>query len=205
MAGLSKAYVWLLDCQTAEFGYIVAVGARDIEHFRGEEKMGIVDIVDSAKEVLDILDAYHNPPGREMLIDAALFSFLRGRFGNVQRQHRVYVYGSKKPKRIDFRYGGSNPIVVEFAVRPPTGGGELYGSQNVSELRKLCRVSHTEARLRALLLLDLYHEPIRQKALHNTYASINAGRGRFKRSAVRVIYVHRDLEFSFSWKPYKIV
>jgi hypothetical protein len=70
--------------------------------------MGIKDIVGSAREVLEILGDYHNPPHREMLIDAALFSFLRGRFGNVQRQYRVYVYGSKKPKRIDFRYGGSN-------------------------------------------------------------------------------------------------
>jgi hypothetical protein len=92
---------------------------------------------------------------------------------------------------------------MEFAVRPPKGGGELYGSQNVSELRKLCRVSHTEARLRALLLLDLCHESIKQDALQNTYVSINAGRGRFRRSAVRVIYVHRDFGFNFLWKPYK--
>jgi hypothetical protein len=165
--------------------------------------MGIADIDSSAKEVLKILRKYHNPPGREMLIDATLFAFLRGRYTHVQRQHRVYVYGSNKPKRIDFRYGGSNPIVLEFAVRPPTGGGELYGSQNVSELHKLCRVKHTAARLRALLLLDLYHKPIRQEALEKTYEVINAGRGRFKRSAVRVIYVHNDLAFNFSWKPYK--
>jgi len=165
--------------------------------------LNIVDITEVGQELLDVLGQYHNPPDREMLIDAALFAYLRGRFESIERQHYVYVYGSTRPRRIDFRQGGTNPIVLEFAVRPPTGGPQLYGSQNATELRKLCRVSRTQARLRALLLLDLYHTATAEDGLRDSYLSINAGRGRFERHSVRVIYVHASMTYDFSWDPYR--
>lgn len=165
--------------------------------------MNIREITEAARAVIDILDEYHNAPNREMHIDPVLFAYLRSRHSSVQRQHYVYRYGSHKPQRIDFRSGGNNPVVLEFAVRPPTGGGTLSGSQNTSELRKLCRVSDTAARLRALLLVDLFHSPLEKSSLKETYDQINAGRGKFKRNSVRVIYVHADTQFNFLWSPFK--
>lgn len=167
--------------------------------------VNIADITSVGKEVIGMLADYHNAPHREMLIDPALFAYIKGRFGHIERQHYVYRYGSKKPKRIDFRMGGHNPVVIEFAVRPPIGGGTLLGSQNVSELRKLCRVSATQARLRALLLLDLYHTPYDFDTLRDTYERISSGRGNFMRAAVRVIYVHAKADFNFLWQPYSAV
>ena len=72
--------------------------------------------------------------------------------------------------RIDFRVGGTNPVVLELAVAPrrlqdpkvkslPFPGHELgnnlYASQNRSELRKLSEVPYSKAKYRYLLLLDL--------------------------------------------------
>lgn len=106
-------------------------------------------------------------------------------------------------ERIDFRFGGSNPVVLELVVRAPTGGGSLSGGQNIGELKKLCRVSYAQARLRALLLLDLAGEPLKKDSLKDTYVPRHAGPGKFKRSAVRIIYVHRQSAFSFLWSPFK--
>jgi len=165
--------------------------------------MNIRDIEQAGADVIALLRQYHNPPHKELLLDAILFAYLSGRHAKVARQHRLYLYGSSKPNRIDFRIGGSNPVVLELAPRSPSGGGSLSGSQNVKELRKLCRVKPTQAKLRALLLLDLADHPIKKAALRNTYVDVHAGPGKFKRSSVRVIYVHRKSSFSFSWKPFK--
>ena len=165
--------------------------------------MRISDIQELGKDVLDLLQEYHKPPDKELLIDPILFAYLSGRFSQVHRQHPVYLYGSARPHRIDFRFGGNNPVLLELAVRPPGGGGGLSGRQNVSELRKLCRVSHTQARLRALLLLDLCRDPLTKESLRGTYDQVNAGRGRFKRCSVRVIYVHSKNTFHFRWNPYR--
>jgi hypothetical protein len=168
-----------------------------------ECQLKIADIQNIGAEILKLLDAYHNPPHRELMVDAVLFAYLSGRFTNIARQHYVYLYGSTRPHRIDFRFGGSNPVVLELAVRPPKGGGNLLGAQNTSELRKLCRVSHTAARLRVLLLLDLASEPLLKESLKDTYDPLHAGPGKFKRSVVRVIYVHRRNRFNFAWSPFK--
>jgi hypothetical protein len=90
-----------------------------------------------------------------------------------------------------------------LAVRATTGGGALYGSQNRSELRKLCRVTRSQARLRALLLLDLARKPLSKVSLKRTYDPLHAGPGRFKRSSVRVIYVHRTSTYHFLWSPFR--
>jgi hypothetical protein len=165
--------------------------------------MKIADIEKIGRDVLELLDQYHNPPNKELLLDAILFAYLSGRYLHVARQHYVYLYGSQKPQRIDFRFGGSNPVVMELAVRAPSGGGKLYGSQNLSELRKLCRVSHTQAKLRVLLLLDLAGNPHHKEMLKASYDPLHAGPGKFVRSSVRVIYVHWQNAFSFIWRPFE--
>jgi hypothetical protein len=153
-----------------------------------------------------MLREYSSGPRRERELDLILFGYLRGRFHGVSRQHRLYLTGSTRPSRIDFRLGGSNPVVLEFAVRPPQGGGELYASCNRTELRKLARVASTQARLRALLLVDLSDAPIPQNRLSATYDRQNAGRGNFKRHSVRVVYVHsRQRSYHFLWRPLKQV
>ena len=165
--------------------------------------MRIDDIEAAGREIISIVGDYTKQPHREMLIDPILYGYLKGRFTSIARQHHVRVYGSNRPRRIDFRKGGSNPVVLELAVRPPTGGGHLLGGQNVSELRKLCKVSKTQARLRALLLIDLYARYYLRDDLKASFDAINAGPGKFTRSSVRVVYVHRRNAFNFAWNPYK--
>jgi hypothetical protein len=87
--------------------------------------MNIDQLLNVGSQVVNLLGDYTRKPHREMLIDPVLFAYLRGRFETVSRQHHVSVYGSTRPKRIDFRVGGTNPVVLELAVRPPTGGGHL--------------------------------------------------------------------------------
>jgi hypothetical protein len=163
--------------------------------------MNIAELTDAALGVLRLLEDYSRAPQREMLIDPVLSAYLAGRFGEMTRQHWIRLHGRPRPQRIDFRYGGSNPSVIEFAFRPPTGRSELYGPQNLSELRKLTRVPRSRARRRYLLLLDRHHQPIQCANLKVTYDPLHAGRGRFRRHSVRVIYVHRDLQYNFVWRP----
>ena len=81
-------------------------------------QLNIEELTAAGVEILHLLQDYHRPPAhREMLIDPILYAYMKGRFGAVTRQHHVAVYGSQKPKRIDFRVGGSNPAVLELAVR----------------------------------------------------------------------------------------
>lgn len=100
--------------------------------------MTLDSIRDAAVRVVRLLDDYSggHVGKREMLLDPILYGYLQGRFGSMTRQHHVQFYGAAKPKRIDFRHGTSNPTVIEFAVRPPSGHATLYGSQNRSELQK---------------------------------------------------------------------
>jgi len=165
--------------------------------------VNIKQLTEAGVEILRMLGDYHNPPHREMLIDPMLYAYLRGHFSSVARQHHVRVNGGNRPKRIDFRVGGSNPVVLELAVRPPTGGGHLLGGQNVSELRKLCKVSTRQAKLRALLLIDLYSSHYTKERLKESYDPVHAGPGKFERYPVRVVYVHMQNRFSFSWSPFK--
>jgi hypothetical protein len=105
-----------------------------------------------------------------------------------------------KPKCIDFRHGGNNPVVIELVVR--LHGPELYGGPNESELKKLCRIPYSKARRRILLLLDASgFVPIQKNSLKRSYNKIGSGRGNFTRETVTVIYVHPKLEYSFRWNP----
>ena len=165
--------------------------------------MNIDTLTKSGRAVLLLLRDYSggHVGRREMLLDPILYGYLQGRFGDMTRQHWVSIHGRPRPQRIDFRKGGTNPVVVEFAVRSPSGGPTLYGSQNRSELRKLCRVTRTSARLRALLLLDLSPSRIRRENLKPTYDAQTSGPGNFTRHSVRVIYVHAHSSYNFLWQP----
>jgi hypothetical protein len=158
-------------------------------------------LADAFEHVARLAEDYAKPHDREMAIDPMVYAYLAATFKNVERQHYVYWYKSQKPKRIDFRLGGTAPIVVEFACRPPAGGAQLTGPVNQSELRKLCRVTKTSASLRALVLMDLAASPISKELLKATYDKVNSGPGKFHRHSVRVIYVHRDLQYHFVWRP----
>jgi len=167
------------------------------------DNIKIADIEDIGIEILKLRAAYHNPPKGERAVDVLLWGYLCGRSYHVKRQHNVYLYGSNKPHRIDFRFGGPNPIVLELAVRPAGGGSHLSGPNNQTELNKLCRVSQKEAKLRALLLIDLANEHWLRDDLKATYDPLHAGPGKFDRNPVRVIYVHLHNRFNFVWDPFK--
>lgn len=165
--------------------------------------MNLALIQESASLVVRLLADYSGSHvgRRETLLDPVLYGYLQGRFGDVKRQYHTHFHGRSHPSRIDFRRGTSNPVVIEFAVRPPTGGGTLYGSQNRSELKKLCRVAQTTARLRVLLLIDLSSRPLDRDRLMATYRRERSGPGNFVRRPVRIVYVQRDLQYNFLWRP----
>ncbi len=163
------------------------------------------EVIDAARDIIRLAKDYGGGEtlNREMLLDPVLYAYFEGRFGAMSRQHQVEMHSKVRPQRIDFRHGSSNPSVMEFAVRPPSGGSTLQGSQNKSELRKLTRIVPSQAKTRILLLLDLYRESILKCKLKPTYDNINAGRGNFRRHSVRVIYVHPDIDYKFLWNPKK--
>jgi hypothetical protein len=144
---------------------------------------------------------YSGGPQREMLIDPALYARFRATGRSVERQFPAHLPGCVKPARIDFRFKAPNAVLIEFAVRPPKGGGHLCGSQNRDELCKLTRFSNSDAKLRALLLVDLRSEPHDLEALWATYKQINAGPGHFARHPVQVVYTHATTVGRFRWTP----
>jgi hypothetical protein len=160
--------------------------------------MNISSIIDAARTILRLLEDYSRPPNREMLLDAMLYAYLEGCYGHMARQFQAPLPG-KPAARVDYRRGTVAPVMIEFAVRSPGGGGQLYGSQNRAELCKLTRFSRTRARMRYLLLIDLSKWPIPQTQLKATYDKISSGPGRFKRHSVRVVYVSRTEQYHFSW------
>jgi hypothetical protein len=163
--------------------------------------MNIKKLQGAAAEVIRLDGDYAHRALREIVVDRMLYSFMAARYDHVQRQHYVQMYGSARPHRIDFRIGGVNPIVFELAWRKSAGGAGLNANSNRAELKKLSRVSQNSAKLRALLLIDLANEPLREEALQEQYSCLNAGPGRFERRPVRIIYVHRQTSFHFVWRP----
>jgi hypothetical protein len=136
---------------------------------------------------------------REMGYDGLLFGYLDAAFGKMKRQHRIWIGKSRLPKRLDFRQGGTSPVVLEFVVRTP-GRNEIYGSQNGSEIGKLTRQRKASARY--LVLFDLSKgDPLDTQDLWKSYSKLNGGVGKFKRKPVQVIYVHPDIVDSYIWRP----
>jgi len=157
----------------------------------------------AAMELMELL-VYKSAPKTERGLDPALFAFLQARFGGMTRQIHLRMKGYRLPQRIDFRHGTNNFVFIEFAVRSPDGGSQLGAKQNHHELRKLTRVPPSEASMRVLLLMDLASSCIGEKTLRDSYAALNAGPGKFNRSPVSIIYVHRKLDapLIFRWLPY---
>ena len=163
----------------------------------------VTTIKESAKDFLKVLDAYRNPPKTERGLDIALFAYFFARFSNVTRQFNVIMPQSQAPHRIDFRFGGTNPILLEFALRPRSGGGHLLAPNNKSELRKLSRIPPSRARVRVLLVIDLRKRVEPLDRLKRNYENFHLGRGNFPRHGVRVVYVHPQQTETFFWVPYR--
>lgn len=167
------------------------------------DTLNVPRLKEIGRELATIVRDYTAGPDREMLVDPALYAILRAEGGLVSRQYPAHLPKLKRAARIDFRVGGPRPALIEFAVRPPAGGGTLYGSQNRKELHKLTRFGNNIAKLRALLLVDLHSVPHDLDRLKATYAQVNAGRGKFGRFPVQVIYANATAAHSFRWNPYR--
>lgn len=161
--------------------------------------------VSAARQLLSLRKDYSNPPKRERELDPLLYAYLKGHHSKVVVSRQAHVRFSKKknPSRIDYRIGGPNPTLLEFAARPPDGIQELMGPQNLKELRKLSKFPQTKAKRRILLLLDLKKTPIPKSRLKASYDTLNAGPGKKGRNAVTVVYTHVSTDYSFTWSPFK--
>ena len=165
--------------------------------------MNIKQITKAARTVHRLIDGYSSDSEkkREMRQDPLLFGFFEARFGKMSRQKHIFIGPGAHPKRVDFRHGGQNPALIEFAVRPPDGWAELYGTANKDELNKLTRFPTSKAKLRVLLLFDFVGTPIRKEKLKESFDRIRSSRGKYRRYAVQVIYVHGTIAYGFRWTP----
>lgn len=166
---------------------------------------GTKHAVAAGKALIELRDDYSNPPNSERGLDPLIYAYLRASHPKlkVARQIHVQFSNSSRPSRIDYRVGGSNPTVIELAVRPPHGIQQLHGPQNLSELKKLSKVPMSKARRRILLLIDLKAHSLSRAFLKATYDPLHAGKGKKVRHPVTVVYVHRFSNFWFTWSPFK--
>jgi hypothetical protein len=166
---------------------------------------GTTNAISAAKALLHLRMEFSNPPKNERQLDPLFYAYLKGRHSTIKVSRQVHVHFVNKshPSRVDFRLGGSNPTLLELAVRPPGGFQELMGPQNKKELRKLSKFPQTKAKRRILLLLDLRETPLHKVNLKASYASVHAGPGKKGRHAVTVVYVHARTDYWFSWDPFK--
>lgn len=166
---------------------------------------GTTEAISAALALIQLRKDYSNPPKTERGLDPIFYGYITAAHPkvNVTRQVHIKFHGAKKPSRIDFRIGGSNPTVLELAVRPSDGQQQLCGPQNHDELLKLSKVTPSKAKRRILLLIDLKKNPMTVAALKATYDPLHAGPGKKPRHSVTVVYVHSQSHFSFTWKPHK--
>ncbi len=131
---------------------------------------------------------------KEDWLHGVVLGLLEAKVGNMQSEYSV------DGGRIDFRHGGNNPDAIELVVR--FHGNEHYRNMNESELQKLCRIPWARARKCILFILDpsgLAATP--KENLRRSYYSKGAGRGRFYRREVTVMYVHPEERYNFRWDP----
>ena len=77
------------------------------------------------------------------------------------------------------------------------------GPQNQTELSKLARAKQSKVRTRYLLLIDLRSTgSISKSNLKKSYDPLHAGKGKFSRSPIRVVYVSKHTSYDFVWKPF---
>lgn len=166
---------------------------------------GTREAIKAALALIELRSDYSNPPKTERGLDPIFYGYLRGTYQKVRvsRQMQMTFSGASRPSRIDYRVGGTNPTVLELAVRPEDGKQQLNGPQNHHELLKLSKVVPSKAKRRVLLLVDLKKKPIQKYSLKKSYDKLHAGRGRKPRHSVTIIYVHAKHQYSFLWKPLK--
>jgi hypothetical protein len=164
---------------------------------------GTPESINAALALINLRKHYSNPPKTERGLDPIFYGFITAAHPNVQvsRQIHITFHRATRPSRIDFRIGGSNPTVLEPAVRPTDGQQQMNGPQNHDELIKLSKVIPSKAKRRILLLVDLKKDPILKTKLKATYDPLHAGPGRKARHPVTVVYVHEQSQYSFTWKP----
>ena len=159
----------------------------------------------AALALIKLRKDYSNPQKSERGLDPIFYGYITAAHPNlkVTRQLHIRFYGAAKPSRIDFRVGGTNPTVLELAVRPSSGQQQLCGPQNHDELLKLSKVPPSKAKWRILLLIDLKRSAMARTKLKATYDPLHAGPGRKARHVVTVVYVHESIQYSFTWHPKK--
>ena len=153
-------------------------------------------LVELGRMAIRLSNQYMDYRQKEGIIHHLLFGAMESVFGHMEREYLA----SRGQERIDFRYGTSNPRVIELVVRDPIHRNQHYGTQNRSELRKLYRVSNAKARARILLILDASGlGPFRKVNLERSFRSVHGERGRFRRYSVTVHYVHLNTDYRFRW------
>src|SRR5208283_4714095 len=103
---------------------------------------------DVSLKAINLTNSFTWKKTQERWLHGVVLGLLEQAIGGMEIEYPVV----DSKKRIDFRHGGNNPDVIEMAVN--IYGNELYGSSNISELTKLCRIPYSKARRRTLLLLD---------------------------------------------------
>src|SRR5580704_7797286 len=97
---------------------------------------GVADARAAGLEIVGPICGHKARSFSEAEIGRILHAYLLGKYAGVVPEYPVTV--GKKTGAIDFRFGdrphGSNPCVLELAVRNSEGGQQLLASQNRTEL-----------------------------------------------------------------------
>lgn len=127
----------------------------------------------------------------ERKIEPLVFAMLSERWGTVHREVAA-VDPLRQRARIDFRYGTTNRVFIELAVRPRSGGQQLEATQNAPELRKLSHIRQSRGKLRLLVLLDLSLKGLSYERLFADYKQKCASAIDMESNSIQLLYVHRS-------------
>jgi len=162
-------------------------------------KVTIRDLISLGEELVELSHLYKIRNKGELFFDAIMHALLTSRRrGRIERQFKLPLRpGQRRRQRLDFRIGGTAPVVIELACRRHPG--QLSPSQNRSELNKLTRFR--QATTRFLLLVDASaYTPANSDSMIKRYRSWNSGAGRFNRLPVRLVYARPGYSFHFLWR-----
>jgi hypothetical protein len=138
----------------------------------------------------------------EKSIQLVLLGYLQAKVGSMKLEYKL------ARERIDFRYGGGHPSLVELVTISDSGYNvEHNPNRNLAELRKLSKFDRSKARVKYLLILDFYNKsPIKKerlaKAYHRTWQELakvlrKEERGRKTMYSVTVLYIHSHATHRF--------
>lgn len=141
-----------------------------------------------------------------------VLAYLSGRVPKLKTE--VLKEGSK----VDFRVGGTNPAVLELAVRPRViqdayctelevrghkiGGRQHFASQNVTELEKLSGYPQSQAKFRYLLLID-FQKGDSLDDLESKYNEVADQIGSARLGPITVVYAVRQEVRTFTIRKSK--